>query len=316
MTRGRAAGQEQRGGEARSAWSTLGETEFRYPAGARGHYHQPASPPGEPLFPPSREDFAMRPLRLAPRLVVLAAVALVAAVSAAAADGQLLGLLRHLHRRQGSGSKGIYRCQFDAKTGKLSRAGTGGRGGNPSFLAVHPSRKFLYAVGEVVEAGGRTAAGRTPSRLDATTGKLTQLERGQVSGGGGPCHVPSTRPGTLATVANYGGGSTVVLQARRRTASSASRPGSSSTRASARTRAGRRSRTPTAARSTPAGTLLHDRGSRHRQGEGVPARPRDGRRGRRRGGGHRHAARLRPAAHRPRPGRQASPTSAANSTRP
>ena len=46
------------------------------------------------------------------------------------------------------GSKGIYRYELDLATGKLSGKALAAEVKGPSFLAVHPSRKFLYAVNE------------------------------------------------------------------------------------------------------------------------------------------------------------------------
>ena len=46
------------------------------------------------------------------------------------------------------GSKGIYRSKFDDATGKLSAPELAAEMGSPSFVAIHPTNKFLYAVGE------------------------------------------------------------------------------------------------------------------------------------------------------------------------
>lgn len=46
------------------------------------------------------------------------------------------------------GSKGIYRSKFDSKTGKLGEAELAAEMGSPSFVTIHPSNNFLYAVGE------------------------------------------------------------------------------------------------------------------------------------------------------------------------
>src|SRR5437763_4233106 len=54
-----------------------------------------------------------------------------------------------------SGSQGIYRLEFDAATGKLSPAILIAAIDSPSFLAVHPSKKYLYAVNEVGEFEGK-----------------------------------------------------------------------------------------------------------------------------------------------------------------
>ncbi len=52
-------------------------------------------------------------------------------------------------------SKGIYVARFDPRTGAISTPELAAETVNPSFLAIHPTRKFLYAVGEVGEFAGR-----------------------------------------------------------------------------------------------------------------------------------------------------------------
>src|SRR5205823_8888876 len=75
----------------------------------------------------------------------------------------------------GGKSKGIYRSAFDAKTGTLSAPELAAEVTNPSFLAVHPTNKFLYAVGEVENVGGKKAGGVYAFALDTRTGALTKL---------------------------------------------------------------------------------------------------------------------------------------------
>lgn len=55
----------------------------------------------------------------------------------------------------GAKSKGIYVSQFDPATGKLGPAELAAQTANPSFLAVHPKGRFLYAVGETSDFGGK-----------------------------------------------------------------------------------------------------------------------------------------------------------------
>jgi hypothetical protein len=43
-------------------------------------------------------------------------------------------------------SKGIYAYRFDAEKGQLASIGVAAESTDPSFLAVHPNGKFLYAV--------------------------------------------------------------------------------------------------------------------------------------------------------------------------
>ena len=57
------------------------------------------------------------------------------------------------------GSEGIYRADLDLTTGRLDSLRLAAKIVNPSFLAIHPSHRFLYAIGEVGEfAGGKGGA--------------------------------------------------------------------------------------------------------------------------------------------------------------
>jgi 6-phosphogluconolactonase len=113
----------------------------------------------------------------------------------------------------GGNSKGIYVSRLDSATGKLSAPELAAETRNPSFLAVHPTGKFLYAVGEVSETQGKRAGAVNAYALDAKTGKLTFLSQ-QTSGGSGPCHVSVDATGRCALVANYGSGSIAALPIR------------------------------------------------------------------------------------------------------
>jgi 6-phosphogluconolactonase len=106
-----------------------------------------------------------------------------------------------------NGSQGIYRAKFDSATGKLGRPELAAEMGSPSFLAIHPNGKFLYAVGE---GGGKDGGPVVAFALDPRTGELTRLNENK-SGGPGPCHISVHPKGTHAIVANYGGGSTAVF---------------------------------------------------------------------------------------------------------
>ena len=105
-----------------------------------------------------------------------------------------------------SESKGIYRLRFDLATGALTDAGPPTESASPSFLALHPSGRYLYAVNEADgDEGGVTAFA-----VDRKTGALTALNH-QSSRGGGPCHLSLDAKGRYVLVANYGGGSVSVL---------------------------------------------------------------------------------------------------------
>ena len=107
-------------------------------------------------------------------------------------------------------SKGIYRLRLDLATGALSPAGEPAEAVNPSFLALHPSGRFLYAVNETGEGPDDPSGGVSAFAVDAATGALTFLNR-QESGGAAPCHVTIAADGRHALVANYAGGTVSVL---------------------------------------------------------------------------------------------------------
>jgi 6-phosphogluconolactonase len=109
-----------------------------------------------------------------------------------------------------NGSKGIYRSEFDAKTGQLTKAELAAEVGSPSFLAISPDGKTLYAVGEAAGKKGE-GGGVYAYRIEAKTGALTKLSE-STSGGNGPCHISTDDLGQFAIVANYGGGSTAVFK--------------------------------------------------------------------------------------------------------
>lgn len=110
----------------------------------------------------------------------------------------------------GKQSKGIYAFRFDAATGKLTPLGLAAESTGPSFLAVHPNRRFLYAVSEVNEFAGQKGGAVSAFSIDSATGKLTFLNQAG-SRGTGPCHISIDKTGRYALVANYDGGSVAVL---------------------------------------------------------------------------------------------------------
>lgn len=110
-------------------------------------------------------------------------------------------------------SRGVYRAEFNSATGDLSKPVLASEVNSPSFLAIHPSGRFLYAVGETADFGGVKSGSVNAFAIDAKTGNLELLNR-QPSGGGGPCHIVVDRSGNNALVANYGGGSCESLPIR------------------------------------------------------------------------------------------------------
>jgi 6-phosphogluconolactonase len=107
-------------------------------------------------------------------------------------------------------SKGIYCYKLDLATGKLTSVGVTEGIKNPSFLAIHPSGKYLYAVSEVSDADGKPSGAVTAFSLDRKTGALKAMNH-QSSEGAGPCFVAVDKTGKVALVANYTGGSIASL---------------------------------------------------------------------------------------------------------
>lgn len=107
-------------------------------------------------------------------------------------------------------SRGIYRASLDPADGKATAPVLAAEAKNPSFLALHPNSRFLYAVSEVDELAGVKTGAVLAFAIDSTTGDLTLLNQ-QPSAGGAPCHLIVDRGGRNVLVANYGGGTVAVL---------------------------------------------------------------------------------------------------------
>ncbi|HZB87759.1 MAG TPA: lactonase family protein [Terracidiphilus sp.] len=113
--------------------------------------------------------------------------------------------------------EGIYLFDFDAATGALSNRRLVANTPSPSWLAVHPSRKFLYAANEVADFNGASGSASGPKTgsvsafaIDAATGSLTSLNTVS-SKGAEPAYLSLDATGRFAFVANYGVGSIAVL---------------------------------------------------------------------------------------------------------
>jgi len=100
----------------------------------------------------------------------------------------------------------LYRFHFDLASGALEPVGVTEGLHNPSFIAIHPSGKFLYTADEVYRFQGKPTGTVSAFAIDAGTGDLTFLNQ-QESGGAGPCYVAVDALGKVLLAANYGGGS-------------------------------------------------------------------------------------------------------------
>jgi 6-phosphogluconolactonase len=107
-------------------------------------------------------------------------------------------------------SKGIYVYRYDAGSGKLKALGVAAETADPSFLAVHPNGKYLYAVNELAKFNGEESGAVSAFSIDRKSGKLKLLN--QISSrGAGPCHISLDKTGKYVLVANYDSGTVAVF---------------------------------------------------------------------------------------------------------
>jgi len=105
---------------------------------------------------------------------------------------------------------GIFSFRMNSQTGELTAIGSTGGVASPSFLAIHPNGKYLYAVSEVSEFNGKPTGAVAAFAINPRTFELGPLNK-QPSMGDGPCHLIVDHSGKCLLVANYGGGSIAAL---------------------------------------------------------------------------------------------------------
>ena len=72
----------------------------------------------------------------------------------------------------GGDSEGIYATDFNAQNGETGAIRLVAKTIQPSFVALHPSGKFLYAVNETVEYQGKPSGYVTSFSIDPKTADL------------------------------------------------------------------------------------------------------------------------------------------------
>ena len=102
-----------------------------------------------------------------------------------------------------SNSKGIYSYRFDSATGQLTPIGLAGETPNPSYIVIHPNRKWLYAANELASYQGKPSGSISAFRIDGP--KLAAIN--VVPGNGAvTCHLSIDKTGKYLVAANYNGG--------------------------------------------------------------------------------------------------------------
>jgi 6-phosphogluconolactonase len=161
---------------------------------------------------------SLRPFVLLLALIFLASLfftSLAFAATPATAKGKYIFYVGTYTKEQGSTSKGIYAYGYDADSGKITPLGLAAETINPSWVAIHPNGRFLYAVNEVPNYKGPNSGGVSAFSIDRgkdgrATGKLTFLNE-VASRGADPCYITVDKTGKYVLVANYSGGSVAVF---------------------------------------------------------------------------------------------------------
>ncbi len=97
------------------------------------------------------------------------------------------------------GGKGVGLATYDAVTGRVTGTGTLAGIGDPSYLAIHPDRRTLYAVNE--REDGAVTAVRLSDR---------EVLGSRSTGGAAPCHLSVHPGGRWLLSAAYGSGDVAV----------------------------------------------------------------------------------------------------------
>src|SRR5437763_1379933 len=108
-------------------------------------------------------------MSVALRFTILLAVCILTAASvcdAASGDNTLVYIGTYT---QPNKSQGIYVLHMDPASGALSEPQLAGKTISPSFLAVHPNHKYLYAVNEVANFAGKKSGAVSAFAIDAAS---------------------------------------------------------------------------------------------------------------------------------------------------
>jgi 6-phosphogluconolactonase len=106
----------------------------------------------------------------------------------------------------GSTSKGIYAYHWNPATGELQSAGLAAASENPTFLALDPDTRFLYAANEIASFEAQASGAVSSFAVDVAGAKLRPVNEIR-SLGAGTCMVAVDHLGRNLFCANYNGGS-------------------------------------------------------------------------------------------------------------
>lgn len=108
-----------------------------------------------------------------------------------------------------SKSKGIYLYEMNRNTGALSYVSTCVTI-NPSYLAIHPNKQWLYAISEVGGDNPKSTGLISAFKIDSIKKEVTFINSVSAQGNG-PCYVSIDQTGNFAMLANYGSGNVAIF---------------------------------------------------------------------------------------------------------
>jgi len=100
-------------------------------------------------------------------------------------------------------SKGIYAWRFDANSGQMDSLGLVADVMRPVFIALHPNRRFLYAVSRPTAVDRQNVGVAFAYSIDPKTARLTMINS-LPTRGIDPAYVAVDQSGRNLLVANYG----------------------------------------------------------------------------------------------------------------
>jgi len=126
------------------------------------------------------------------------------------ADGQSKKEILYVGTYSVRGSQGIYAYTFNRAKQTLTLLQAIPSLESPSFIAIHPTQKYLYSVNrgkaDIADQGGSVSA----YGIDPATGRLSGLNN-KSSYGDGPCYVEVDKTGKYVFISHYGEGNLTVI---------------------------------------------------------------------------------------------------------
>jgi 6-phosphogluconolactonase len=120
--------------------------------------------------------------------------------------GTYTGRLGHVDGQ----AEGIYTFRMNSSNGGLTQVSVTTGIANPSFVALDPQHRYLYAASEVKEFNEQAGGGVYAYEVNRHTGALTLLNT-QPARGTDPCHLSVDATGRWVLVANYSSGSVIMF---------------------------------------------------------------------------------------------------------